>query len=622
MKGITDLERGVPYSASPASHRSASSRAKARRAPREYNISTPRGGKPPALPSVEPLATPPPIAVGELAAKAAEAEPMVVADVGTESVDNGGDSCMRANPSHDVVPCDHSAHALVSVDHSNHGIVPVVHVHIAAQPPQIPIEEAKRLPEPPVPEQLFNREWALHEMNAVKVHAFEIGVKAGQDRSESRVLEAAQKTEDFCRSEMNAQQHAANLREQHLIAEANERADLLAARLKAEAVHDQAAITQKILSEVTSQAQLKDCKVSELWDACISERKAHENLEVQVRLRLEEAERRACRAEKEREELRATFQRELDRLAGEKEASKKAIEDFKTRSQAQEDAIALKAKRALGELESRLARLDAIDKDVKMHVAGSSSVPAVEAVTMTAVQLETSKQIVMDPKGGASSSSNPPPALSLVLRSGNAPSSQENPPPTQQTTRPERVAGGNPGGGPDPDPSSSESSESSNDDKDGGRGNPGGDGGRPPNGGDPGGQPGGNPPDPQEPESKEVRRARKRLERAKRKAEETRDRRKPRVKEADSIKVPPMPSPLQYRQWKGSIRTEVTAASGRGEEAFQWVLDAESRDVTFEELYDSKGFDSLDAKLAAALIKSANDNLGRKICLEVEKQAM
>ena len=64
---------------------------------------------------------------------------------------------------------------------------------------------------------------------------------------------------------------------------------------------------------------------------------------------------------------------------------------------------------------------------------------------------------------------------------------------------------------------------------------------------------------------------------------------KNRVKEADSIKVPAFPTPQQYRSWKNAIRNAITAASGRGEEAFLWAIKPEESRTTFEGLRDSSG---------------------------------
>ena len=79
-----------------------------------------------------------------------------------------------------------------------------------------------------------------------------------------------------------------------------------------------------------------------------------------------------------------------------------------------------------------------------------------------------------------------------------------------------------------------------------------------------------------------------------------------------------MPTPQQYRAWRAAIRSQVPAASGRGEAAFQWVMAAEQPDALFENFQDSAGFDSLDAKLAAALTSNVSDELGRRVTMAVE----
>jgi hypothetical protein len=88
------------------------------------------------------------------------------------------------------------------------------------------------------------------------------------------------------------------------------------------------------------------------------------------------------------------------------------------------------------------------------------------------------------------------------------------------------------------------------------------------------------------------------------------------------VKVPSLPNPQQHRGWKSAIRIEIAAANRKGDEGFTWALKAESASVTYEELADSDGFASLDSKLAAALTKIANGELGRRITLAVENEAL
>ena len=88
-------------------------------------------------------------------------------------------------------------------------------------------------------------------------------------------------------------------------------------------------------------------------------------------------------------------------------------------------------------------------------------------------------------------------------------------------------------------------------------------------------------------------------------AEAFQDARGRRVKEADVIKVGDQPNAIQLRAWKQSLRMEVAAASGRGQEAFEWIRAVEDRRATYETFADSGTFQSLDAKLCAALMNSS-----------------
>ena len=55
--------------------------------------------------------------------------------------------------------------------------------------------------------------------------------------------------------------------------------------------------------------------------------------------------------------------------------------------------------------------------------------------------------------------------------------------------------------------------------------------------------------------------------------------------------------------------TEITAASGRGDAAFAWLPFIEQGGVSFEALRHTNGFDSLDAKLLAALVRAAHNTV-------------
>ena len=92
------------------------------------------------------------------------------------------------------------------------------------------------------------------------------------------------------------------------------------------------------------------------------------------------------------------------------------------------------------------------------------------------------------------------------------------------------------------------------------------------------------------------------------------------IKEAESIKIAAFPEPVQFRTWKASVRTEVTAAAGpgRSDAAFHWILTVD--ELSFKQLHETDEFESLDTKLAAALMKAQRGELGRQIT--IKEQAM
>ena len=86
-----------------------------------------------------------------------------------------------------------------------------------------------------------------------------------------------------------------------------------------------------------------------------------------------------------------------------------------------------------------------------------------------------------------------------------------------------------------------------------------------------------------------------------------------RAKEAETIKIAQLPNPIQFQAWQDSVRHEIAAASGRHRQAFPWILRVEDPEVSFEDLAEPEEFESLDAKLSAALRKVTTGALGRKI---------
>ena len=58
-------------------------------------------------------------------------------------------------------------------------------------------------------------------------------------------------------------------------------------------------------------------------------------------------------------------------------------------------------------------------------------------------------------------------------------------------------------------------------------------------------------------------------------------------KEAESIKLSPLPSVPQFRSWKLALRDEVASASGLPELGFRWICEVEQSSCTIENLADN-----------------------------------
>ena len=101
---------------------------------------------------------------------------------------------------------------------------------------------------------------------------------------------------------------------------------------------------------------------------------------------------------------------------------------------------------------------------------------------------------------------------------------------------------------------------------------------------------------------------------------------KPKVKEAETIKLPDQPTPETYRHWKNSVREEICAASDKSDKAWEWlkeVYDKETKTAEkMQKLQDPGEFGTLDTKLRAALTRSAKGDLGQRILNYKEEQAV
>jgi len=92
-------------------------------------------------------------------------------------------------------------------------------------------------------------------------------------------------------------------------------------------------------------------------------------------------------------------------------------------------------------------------------------------------------------------------------------------------------------------------------------------------------------------------------------------------KEADSVKISPMPKAPAFRNWKVAVRDEIAGASGDPDASFTWITQIEKEGITIENLASSGEFASLDAKLVAGLAKIVTGDLSRTISASKERMA-
>ena len=97
----------------------------------------------------------------------------------------------------------------------------------------------------------------------------------------------------------------------------------------------------------------------------------------------------------------------------------------------------------------------------------------------------------------------------------------------------------------------------------------------------------------------------------------------PKFMEAETIVIPPLPDVLQFRSWLATVRDNVSNASGRANTAFPWIRYTEMAPgaTALEDLGNSGDFESLDAKLNAALMKAITNRISYNVDLVREELA-
>ena len=90
------------------------------------------------------------------------------------------------------------------------------------------------------------------------------------------------------------------------------------------------------------------------------------------------------------------------------------------------------------------------------------------------------------------------------------------------------------------------------------------------------------------------------------------------VKEADRITLPNWPAPTAFRKWRMTLVDETIYASALPTSAFKWLMELQTPTARYEQFAsfnspDGMRFETLDAKLASALMRIANNEFGKMI---------
>ena len=126
-------------------------------------------------------------------------------------------------------------------------------------------------------------------------------------------------------------------------------------------------------------------------------------------------------------------------------------------------------------------------------------------------------------------------------------------------------------------------------------------------------RPDGSSPSGSSPSSSSTSESDRRLRRKLRKALEAEGLSSQKGKEADKILIPKFPRPENYRNWRMRVREAVGAASKDPDKAIRWLDKVYKDKVQIEDLADSEGMATLDAKLLSSLTNVAEGDLARKL---------
>ena len=96
---------------------------------------------------------------------------------------------------------------------------------------------------------------------------------------------------------------------------------------------------------------------------------------------------------------------------------------------------------------------------------------------------------------------------------------------------------------------------------------------------------------------------------------------KPKVLQADTIKLPAIPGPETYRNWRIKTREAIVAASTNPDAAFEWIAEVWKEGQNIEALRKAAPFATLDAKLLSALTNIITRDFAGKVDTFKETEA-
>ena len=96
---------------------------------------------------------------------------------------------------------------------------------------------------------------------------------------------------------------------------------------------------------------------------------------------------------------------------------------------------------------------------------------------------------------------------------------------------------------------------------------------------------------------------------------------KEKIKEAEKVVFPKFPQPQNYRNWRLWVRLAVVAASNKPDHAFNCLSKVWDKETKVDDLRDTDGFATLDAKALSAVTNVLEGGFARQIDSFKEREA-